>query len=217
MGAPAVATPKRARTAPKRRPPAHRSRSGKQRSGNVVRFPVNAVGDLADSGVVVGISRGRAWIFVVGILLCGIVAVNVLGLSLSAAGSETALKIDDLQRENSVLRGRTANRLSNDKVSAVAARLGLAVPAAGDVGYLDAGRRDVEEAARRLAAGEIALASPVASVPLEDELAPAVDPVSGEPLAAPVEPDPVPVEPAAPAVETATGVDPTAAGGTPVP
>lgn len=185
MAAPAVATPRRAKpTRPQRRTTAARRATTTR---NVIRLPVQAVGrtagavgDLADSGVVVGMARGRAWIAILSVLLGGIVAINVAGLSLSTSGSKTAAKIDALKRENSVLRGRAANRLSNDKVSAAAARLGLAVPPADAVGYLKSGRKDIEEAARRIAAGEIALAPPIAAETIEAESEETVDPLVSE-------------------------------------
>ena len=65
---------------------------------------------------------------ILGLLLGGIVALNVVGLSLSAAGSETSAKIDELQKENSVYRARIANRLSNERVTKAATALGLAFP-----------------------------------------------------------------------------------------
>ena len=52
----------------------------------------------------VRMARSRAWIAVLGVLLGGIVAVNVVGLSLSATVSQTAAKADRVERENSLLR-----------------------------------------------------------------------------------------------------------------
>jgi len=127
-------------------------------------LPVSAISGIADSGFVVGMARGRAWIVVLGVLLCGIVAINVVGLSLSAAGSETSTKIDELQQQNSVLRARIANRLSSERISEAAAALGLQVPAPDAVDYLRTRRSDAERAAERLAGGEIATGAPVAPV-----------------------------------------------------
>jgi hypothetical protein len=141
-------------------------------------LPVNAISSIADSPFVVGMMRGRAWIVILGVLLGGIVAINVLGLSLSAAGSDTSTRIDELQQQNSVLRTRIANRLSNERISEAAAALGLAVPAPDDVRYLDARRSDPEHAARRLASGEIAATPPVAPIDVA-----VTDPVVSDPAA----------------------------------
>ena len=107
-------------------------------------FPVNAVSGIADSGFVVGMSRGRAWIVVLGLLLGGIVALNVIGLSLSSSGGTVSAKIDEIQQENSVLRGRIASRLSNERITRAATSLGLAVPAPDAVHYDDLRDADVD-------------------------------------------------------------------------
>jgi hypothetical protein len=145
--------------------------------GSVAMAPLNAIGGIADSQFVIGMTRGRAWIVVLGILLGGIVAINVLGLSLSASGSDISTQVDELQQQNSVLRTRIANRVSNERISDAAATLGLAVPAPDQVHYLDARGSDAARAAERLASGEIAAAAPVA--PVEVAITdPATDPAT---------------------------------------
>ena len=212
------ATARRATAAPAKRParrPAtkaprtnHRARLRVAGGGNVAMLPVNAVGGIADSGFVVGMSRGRTWIVVLGLLLGGIVALNVVGLSLSASGSSVSTKIEELQQENSVMRARIANRLSNERITRAATALGLTVPAPDAVHYLDARPSDAEAAAQRLADGSIANAPP-AVVPTESDLtdtAATTDPVVvTDPAAVPVDPATVPVDPAA---TTTVPVDP---------
>ncbi len=163
-----------------------------------------AVVSLPDCGLVMSMTRSRLWIGVLGVLLGGIVALNVWGLSLTAAGSSTATKIDELQRENSVLRGRTATRLTNGRVEAAAADLGLAVPAAGDVTYLKAGDGDAARAADRLASGAIALVEAIAPTTTEPLPDPAV--VTTDPLV----PADTTVPPVDPAVTPVTAIDPAA-------
>lgn len=159
-----------------------------------------AVGGIADCGLVGWMSRSRAWIVVLGVLLGGIVALNVWGLSLSASGSGTVAKVDALQRENSVLRGRVARRLSSSEIEQAAAKLGLAIPAPDAVSYLEAERGAASSAAKRLLGGEIALQAPVpeatesldpAAVPPDPGTDPAAiapvgagDPLTGAPLVA---------------------------------
>lgn len=185
-------------------------------SGSVAMLPVTAVGrtagavgGLADCGLVVAMTRSRVWIVVLGILLGGIVALNVWGLSLSAASSDTAVKIGSLQRENSVLRGRIAKRLSNDRIEREAARLGLAVPAPDDVTYLKSRSGDAARAAERLAAGEISSSAPAAAPEATD---PPIDPATGLPVEAtdPAVPPTTAAEPVAPPIDPSTGlpVDP---------
>ena len=145
--------------APARRPAAAPARRPKVTPpSGVVRLPVTAVagtagavGGIADSPIVVAMTRSRLWIGVLGVLLGGIVAINVVGLSLSASGSQTSAKIDELIRENSVQQSRLAHRLSNARISREATALGLSVPAADAVNYLKSGDADAKRAAERLA------------------------------------------------------------------
>lgn len=231
MGAPAVSPrtrpaprPKPKQRAARSRPAAaprrstsgrrttHRARPRVAAGGNVVMFPVNAVSGIADSGFVVGMSRSRAWIVVLGILLGGIVALNVVGLSLSSSGGTVSAKIDELQQSNSVQRARIANRLSNERITKAASALGLAVPAPDAVHYLDARRSDAAKAAQRLASGLIAN-EPPAVEPSEADLAAEAAAATTDPTAAaPVDPATQPVDPAAvpvdPAAAATTSVDP---------
>jgi hypothetical protein len=165
-----------ARRAPARRPVA---------SGGVVALPVaavgrtaHAVGGIADSGLVQGLARSRAWIGVLGALLAGIVAINVVGLSLSASNSRTAAKIDALERSTSVNRSRIAARTSTDKVQKAASALGLAIPAPDDVHYLHAGKDDAAVAAKRLAAGEIGNSLPADATTTDSTVTTTVDPTA---------------------------------------
>ncbi|MDQ3103577.1 MAG: hypothetical protein M3Q53_07040 [Actinomycetota bacterium] len=165
----------------------------------------DAFGGIADCGMVVRMTRGRAWIVVLGVLLGGIVALNVWGLGMSASSSATAAKIDALQRQNSVLGGRIANRTSNGTIEQAAAKLGLAVSPADGVQYLDAAASDAERAAERLANGRISL-SPAPAPTVVEPLDATV--VATDPAAVPTGPAAVPTEPAT--------VDPATTGTVPV-
>jgi hypothetical protein len=112
-----------------------------------------AVGDLADSGVVVRITRSRLWIGILGALLAGIVALNVFSLSLTASTGKLATRGDALQRENALVRSRINERLSSERVESAAASLGLAVPAPEEIEYLDAGDAYADVAAKRIERG----------------------------------------------------------------
>ena len=225
MGAPAVQPrprtaprPKQRRaSAPARRPartPSTRASRTNHRSrvaagGNVAMLPVNAVGGIADSGFVIGMSKGRAWIVVLGLLLGGIVALNVVGLSLSSSGGAVSAKIDEIQQENSVLRGRIASRLSNERITRAATALGLDVPAPDAVHYLDARSSDAEKAADRLADGLIANAPPATAASEADLTTTAetavIAPSTTDPAATTVDPATVPVDPT---VAATTATDP---------
>jgi hypothetical protein len=112
---------------------------------------VGAVRDLSDSGLIVRLTRGRGWIAVLCVLLVGIVALNVLSLSLNAGSGRLSLQIDELKAEVSALRTEIDERLSASRVEAEAARLGLAVPNPETITYLSASNGDAERLARLLA------------------------------------------------------------------
>jgi hypothetical protein len=161
-----------------------------------------AVGGLADSPVVVRLTRGRWWIGLLGALLVGIVALNVMALSFSASSSNAGRQADELKRQNSALRAQIATRLSNDEIQAAATGLGLFLPEAGQVSYVRPSPDDAAEAARRLRAGELGFSdyAPVQVTP--------VAPTEAVPTeAVPTEAPPV-TDPAATAPETTVPADP---------
>ncbi len=141
----AVALPApRRRTAPARRP-----------GGQLIPIAAGAataIGQLPDSSLMVRMTRGRAWIAVLGVLLVGIVAVNVITLSLSAAAGHIDRNVGALDSENSILRSRDAQRSGSARVRHDAVALGLTAAPSDQIGYVQASHNDVAMAARRLAA-----------------------------------------------------------------
>jgi hypothetical protein len=111
-----------------------------------------AVGHLPDSGLVMRMTRGRVWIGVLGVLLAGIVALNVVTLSFAASAGKIDEEITTLEHEKSILGGRDAKRSGIGAVRRAALPLGLAMPSSSDIHFTDAGPDDVATAARRLAA-----------------------------------------------------------------
>jgi hypothetical protein len=111
-----------------------------------------AVGQLPDSSLMVRMTRGRAWIAVLGLLLVGIVALNVVTLSFAASTGKIDAAITALDQENPVLRGLDARKTSPGPIRQAAAPLGLAMPASEEIHFVDAGPDDVATAAARLAA-----------------------------------------------------------------
>jgi hypothetical protein len=124
-----------------------------------------AVGDLADSGVMVRLTRGRLWIGLLAALLAGIVALNVFSLSFSSSASKVAERSESLEQENSVLRARLAKQLSSKRVESMAASLGLEIPKPGEIVYLSPDKNDPEVAAKRLQSGELGGPTDLAEVP----------------------------------------------------
>ena len=174
-----------------------------------------AVGSIADSGIVLRLTRSRLWIGALGALLVGIVGLNVFALSFNAASSKTAGVSDELRRENSALVSQIADGLSNERLHNAADRLGLIVPEPGSILYLEPQPGDAAAAAERLRKGAIAIGSasttsieplaPVATPPAEPELAVPTEPVAAE--------APVPTETATVTVDPATTATPAAEAG----
>jgi hypothetical protein len=111
-----------------------------------------AVGQLPDSGLMVRMTRGRAWIAVLGVLLVGIVTLNVITLSFAASSGKIDEQITALDQENSILNSRDAKRTGIGAVRSAAGALGLAMPSSEAIHFTTAGPDDVATAAQRLAA-----------------------------------------------------------------
>jgi hypothetical protein len=120
---------------------------------------VGAVRDISDSGLIVRLTRGRGWIAVLCTLLGGIVALNVISLSLTAGSGRLSLQIDGLETQVSALRAQIDQRLSASRVQAEAERLGLAVPDPNAITYLSAEDEDAQRLAHLLATDSL-LTSP---------------------------------------------------------
>jgi hypothetical protein len=111
-----------------------------------------AVRQLPDSGLVVRMTRGRAWIAVLGVLLVGIVGLNVATLSFAASAGKIDEQITALEKENSMLESREAQKFSTAQVRSKGAELGLAMPTTEEPGLIEYDPADVATAAARLAA-----------------------------------------------------------------
>ncbi|MCW2989274.1 MAG: hypothetical protein JWM24_2212, partial [Solirubrobacterales bacterium] len=138
--------------APRRASPASRAAAV---GGQLIPFAGRtavAVGQLPDSGLMVRMTRGRAWIAVLGVLLVGIVGLNVVTLSFAASSGKIDAAITALGEENSILRGRDARFTSVGPIRQAAVPLGLTMPSSEAVHFTEAGPHDVAMAAQRLAA-----------------------------------------------------------------
>ncbi len=162
------AAPAKRRTRPAR----SSARSGQAPAGRLIRpamagaalFPqaamrsAGAVRDFSDSSLIHRLTRGRSWIAVLCALLGGIVALNVLSLSLTAGSGRTSLQIDELKTDVSSLQAQIEEKLSAVKVEAEAARLGLANPDPRSITFLSASDADARRVAHLLATDGFLLA-----------------------------------------------------------
>lgn len=161
---PPARKPKRARAmpapakAPARRAPARKPATKRRPAATQPRLVVAAgrtavaVRQLPDSGLVVRMTRGRAWIAVLGVLLVGIVGLNVATLSFAASAGKIDEQITALEKENSMLESREAQKFSTAQVRSKGAELGLAMPTTEEPGLIEYEPADVATAASRLAA-----------------------------------------------------------------
>ena len=151
----AVPAPTRA---PARRAPARKPATKRRPASTQPRLVVAAgqaavaVRQLPDSSLVVRMTRGRAWIAVLGLLLVGIVALNVATLSFAATAGKVDEQITALEKENSMLESREAKQFSTAQVRSKGAELGLAMPTTEEPGLVGFEPSDVATAASRLAA-----------------------------------------------------------------
>ncbi len=109
-----------------------------------------AVRHLPDGWVVSRLTRGRAWIGLLSVLLIGIVGLNVVSLSLSASQGKLSQQAMVLQQENSALQARLAERLSSPRVRNQAEGIGMTAPNPTDIHYREASADAVRATARRL-------------------------------------------------------------------
>jgi cell division protein FtsL len=112
--------------------------------------------------------RGRLWVGFVGVLLAGIVFLNVSLLQLNQDIARTSTQATALDRHNSTLRMRLAALDSTERIQRLAAGRGMLMPAPGQYRYVRARpRHDGALAARRMTAPRplTALAPPTQSAP----------------------------------------------------
>ncbi|HEY6729656.1 MAG TPA: hypothetical protein VI039_01390 [Solirubrobacterales bacterium] len=151
----AVPAPTRApaRRAPVRKPAPRRApASTRPKLAVVAGRTAVAVRQLPDSSLVMRMTRGRAWIGVLGLLLVGIVALNVATLSFAASAGQIDEQIMALEKENSMLESREAQHYSTARVRNQGSALGLAMPNTEEPTVIEFSSDDVATAASRLAA-----------------------------------------------------------------
>jgi hypothetical protein len=102
---------------------------------------------VGDARLLDRLVRGRAWIALMAIGLIGIVFMQVSLLKLNAGISRAVTAADTFDRQNSSLREDISKLDSGERIQAVAAKLGMVTPAAGDVHYLDGRGADAARAA----------------------------------------------------------------------
>jgi hypothetical protein len=111
------------------------------------------LGRLPDHRVVDGLLRSRGWIVVIGVLLGGIVAMQVSLLKLNSGISRAVEASATLERQNADMQANIARLSSGQRVSGNAAKENMVFPPAGDVRYLNVRpSRDATLATKRMTA-----------------------------------------------------------------
>jgi cell division protein FtsL len=122
------------------------------RGGGAVALPAprtragSRIGPLLDR-----LARSRALIWIVGLSLMGVVAMQVSLLKMNAGISRAVQSATTLERQNAGLEASIARLGSQERVRAEALKLGMLSPSAGSVGYVTARPGiDAARAARRI-------------------------------------------------------------------
>ena len=146
---PAPVRPPARRVSGPMRPAAAHAGAGTIRRGSTGAF--ERIRALPETRLVDGLLRGRVWIWLIGVLLGGIVAMQVSLLKLNSGISRAVTTVSTLERQNADLEAQITQMTSGEQVRATAAAKGLVTPGAGDVAYLRARpERDAQRAARRM-------------------------------------------------------------------
>jgi hypothetical protein len=82
--------------------------------------------------------RGRAWIPILGVMLAGIVAMQVEVLKLGASIGRSIQRSSSLQASNEQLRATVATLDDDQRIEALAAKRGMVMPSPDGVGFLTA-------------------------------------------------------------------------------
>jgi hypothetical protein len=187
---------------------------------------------LPDHRLLDRLLHGRAWIWIIGIALGGIVAMQVSLLKLNSGISRAVQASDTLERQNSALEDSIARLDSAERIRTDAEARGMVTPQAGAVHFLkvrpgaDASRAvsrmtPPSDAARLLMANGGRDPGALALAPVTNTVAPTAPQQTQDLAAAPAAPaqTTAPAEPAtqAPAAAPAGGAPAPAPTATPVP
>jgi cell division protein FtsL len=150
---------------------------------------------LPEHRVVDRLLRSRLWIWALGLLLGGIVTMQVSLLKLNSGISRAVETTTTLERQNAELEMSIARLSSPDRIDEGARTLGMILPPAGEVGYLTPGPQDAERAVRRMEPPSEAAAALLANDGIEPGSLMPADGV-GAAAAAPPATTTTPVDPA---------------------
>jgi hypothetical protein len=146
-----IAVPAPTRTRPSR--PARPARPARSRNARPAaakapwRLRTSAyVRALPDHALLDRIIRGRVWIPLFGVLLAGIVAMQVEVLKLNAGIGRSLERSSSLQGQNELLRASVAQLSDEQRIERMAAQVGMVMPAPDQLRFVRRGASTVERA-----------------------------------------------------------------------
>ncbi len=108
------------------------------------------VKSLPDGALLDRIIRGRVWIPLLGVMLAGIVAMQVEVLKLGASMGRSIERGSALQSRNELLRASVASLADDQRIERLAAGMGMVMPAPAAVSFLSPHRADARRAAAKV-------------------------------------------------------------------
>ncbi|HTU96511.1 MAG TPA: hypothetical protein VMF14_11775 [Solirubrobacteraceae bacterium] len=147
--------PQRERTAPSRSRTSRSRRSA--RSAARGPWPLRAAGyvrSLPDHILLDRIIRGRVWIPLLGLLLAGIVAMQVEVLKLNAGIGRSLERGSALQGQNELLRASVSQLSDEQRIERIAAQMGMLMPAPDQLRFVSTGADQAQRAATNIHAAD---------------------------------------------------------------
>jgi len=149
---------------------------------------------LPETRLIDSLLRGRAWIWLIGVLLGGIVAMQVSLLKLNAGISRAVTTASTLERQNAAFEADIAGLSSGERVRDAALAEEMVTPPPGTIEFLSARpERDARLAARRMEPPSdtaVLIMENFGREPGVLAAAPLAAPITTDPAAAPVTTDP---------------------------
>ncbi|MDQ6604970.1 MAG: hypothetical protein M3Z06_00310, partial [Actinomycetota bacterium] len=105
-----------------------------------------AIRALPDHPLLDRVVRGRTWIAVLGVMLAGIVAMQIEVLKLGASIGRSLQSGTSLQSRNEQLRASVAQLGDDQRIERLAAAMGMVMPAPDGVGFVSVGPATVKQA-----------------------------------------------------------------------
>jgi hypothetical protein len=153
MGATAAPATPRQMPIPSRPRPVRRRVARPARTAPLSARALGFVQSLPDRALVDRLVRGRAWIPLLGVMLAGIVAMQVELLKLNSTIGHGIDRSATLQSQNEQLRASVAGLADDQRIEGLAAKMGMVMPSPDNVVFVaPQGGADVQQAVGKMRA-----------------------------------------------------------------